>query len=111
MSDYPEGLQDDKDRQVEVEQLAAIQQVVVTLSHGINNPLAGIIGAIEVLLRNEQGLPAEAKEVLVNIRQEAEKIKKIMSQLKELKVLHTTSYLRDNARDIKMIDLNPSKKS
>jgi nitrogen-specific signal transduction histidine kinase len=95
-----------KDKPVEDKERAAIQQVVVTLSHGINNPLAGILGSIEVLLRNEHGLPAEAREVLLYIKQEAEKIRNIMCQLKDLKILYTTSYLKDNTQDIKMIDLD-----
>jgi DNA-binding response OmpR family regulator len=90
-----------QDSIVEAERLAAVHQVVVTLSHRINNSLAGILGALEVLWQNRQGISGEVEETLRRIGQEAGKIRTIMNNLKELKSLRVIPYLND----ITMIDL------
>jgi signal transduction histidine kinase len=87
---------------IEAERLATVHQLVVTLSHRINNSLAGILSALEILLESEEGLSALVRQTLVRVKEEASKIKTIVSRLQELKSLRTIPYLED----IDMLDLN-----
>jgi len=87
---------------IEAERLSVVQQLVVTLSHKINNSITGILGALQVLAQNAPALSSDAQEVMGRIEQEATKIKTTINRLKELKSLRVVPYLND----ITMIDLN-----
>lgn len=62
------------------EHLATMGQLATGLAHEIRNPLAGIAGAIEIIVRD---LPAESprREVLEDVRREVKRIHGILSDL------------------------------
>lgn len=62
------------------EQLASMGELAASLAHEIKNPLAGIKGAIEVLLDRCEG-PKSHKEVLIDVMQEVKRIAKIVQDL------------------------------
>jgi signal transduction histidine kinase len=64
------------------EHLATLGELAAGLAHEIRNPLAGIAGVIEIVGRD---LPEQspAREVLADVRDEVQRINKIMNELLE----------------------------
>ncbi|MER3428533.1 MAG: hypothetical protein C4334_10620 [Pyrinomonas sp.] len=67
------------------EQLAEINRIVAKVRHNINNPLAGIIGQAQLLLRAED-IPAKYRERIEKIEALAARLKEIVGELNAVKV-------------------------
>ncbi|MFB0515241.1 MAG: GAF domain-containing protein [Candidatus Neomarinimicrobiota bacterium] len=87
---------------VNKERLAAIGELVVSLNHEINNPLAIIISFIDLLAaRCERDLP-EATETLAKMKEAAYRIKELTKRLEYLQSSEAEEYLEG----VKMLKLN-----
>lgn len=87
---------------MEKERLAAVGQSVVGLHHAILNPLAGVLGTLQVL---KDGALAPAAKAVALARAEAE-IRKIEQLIRRLPALHRaagSAYVGN----ITMLDLDP----
>lgn len=69
-----------REQMTRAEHLATVGELAAGLAHEIRNPLAGIAGAIEVLV---QDLPADrtSRDVLEEVRREVKRIQGILSDL------------------------------
>lgn len=65
------------------EQLAEISRIIADVRHGINNPLAGIIGQTQLLLREE--LPTKCRERVEKIEALTKRLKEIVGELNSVK--------------------------
>ena len=66
---------------IQSEKLAAIGKLISGIIHEINNPLTGIIGFSELLVKETKGLNKTQKKELEMISSEAKRIEKIVSNL------------------------------
>lgn len=83
------------------ERLNAILSTAVTVNHEVNNPLTAILGNIQLLLMNKEGLDKELKAKLKTIEASALKIKDVTQRLMRMTSPRTVEY--DNGT--KMIDI------
>lgn len=90
-----------QDRLVRTERLAALGQMGLALRHEINNPLAAILGRIDLILDEPGALPENVKRDILVIGEMAERIASIVAKLDSLDD-RTTVYLGET----KMIDLD-----
>jgi C4-dicarboxylate-specific signal transduction histidine kinase len=90
------------DKLIERERLAAIDEIIVTINHKINNPLTTIVNYAELLKQMMQtSYNSQAEENLKTIIDAAMQIKRIISQLSIIESTNSIPYLPD----ISMIDL------
>lgn len=82
------------------ERLDGIKSLIVTISHELNNPLAALKLAINVLQRKE--IPQDALSYLAIMKENTERIEGVIAKLKDLKGDKVTAYIGN----IKMIDLS-----
>jgi two-component system, NtrC family, sensor kinase len=70
---------------VRAEQLASIGRIAAGTAHEVGNPLATMLGYVELLLdeRTEPRLGAEHREMLERVREQTLRIKKLVGQLLE----------------------------
>lgn len=81
---------------VEKERLAAIGDIVVTVNHEINNPLASIMGLTELLSFSVHTLsPDKVTDSLNMILKEAKRIQKITEKLRNIKSSKSDKYVGD----------------
>ena len=96
-----------RERLVEMEKVATIGQMVITLSHEINNPLTIIVWHAE-LLRERVGslpnIPPEVLDSLEAIGREAHRIQQVMTKLARVTRPVVTEYLPGTS----MIDVEES---
>lgn len=81
-----------------------VEELVVTISHEINNPLQIILALSEELLQQE--LPRDVRDRARGIHEMAERIKNVIRLLQQIKAPKTGKY----AEDIDMIELGPPKR-
>lgn len=82
------------------ERIDGIQSLVVTMSHELNNPLAALKLAINVLQRKEQS--PDILSYITIIKENTDRIESVVAKLKDLKGEKVTAYIGN----IKMIDLS-----
>ncbi|MGC8874616.1 MAG: response regulator [Chloroflexia bacterium] len=76
-----------QDRLVHMERASTVARMAVTLAHEISNPLSGILGYAEALLREmEQDVvrPERLRTSLQRIREDAMQIRNVLQQLRNL---------------------------
>ncbi|MCH8124670.1 response regulator [candidate division KSB1 bacterium] len=88
---------------VEKEKLAIFSETAIAINHEINNPLAPIIGNVQLLLEDKM-LEGSAQKKLKVIFRNAVRIKEITQKLRDIRQPVQTSYLGDT----KMVDLSDS---
>ena len=88
---------------VEKERLAAVGEIVVGLHHTILNPLAGILGAFQVLKQERIGRPQRI-EALAQAEAEIRKIERLIRRLPALRQTADTLYVGET----RMLDLERS---
>jgi PAS domain S-box-containing protein len=76
---------------VEKERLAAVGQVIVSLHHEILNPLAGILGALQVLKTGP--VSPEHTHAVVEAEKEARKVERLVRRLAELRRADGAPYI------------------
>ncbi len=82
------------------ERLDGIKSLIVTISHELNNPLAALKLAINVLQRKQ--VPPDVASYLAIMKENTERIESVVAKLRELKGDKVTAYIGN----IKMIDLS-----
>jgi len=81
---------------VENERLAAIEELVVTVNHEINNPLTSVIGLAEILELSAATLsPEKLISAVRALLKEARRIQDITSRLTRIKSSESTGYIGD----------------
>jgi len=76
-----------QDRLVQVERVATVGRMTVTMAHEINNPLMGILGHVEVLLHElDQGImaPDRLHASLLRMQEDARQIRDVLERLRAL---------------------------
>lgn len=91
-------------QKIQKERLAAIQQVVVSIKHGINNSLTAIFGAMAFLKGINPDLSGDAMETVLLLESEVKRIQDIVSKLSRI----TDPVVTEYTEDISMIDLDKS---
>ena len=79
---------------IEKERLAAIDEIIVTINHKINNPLTTIINYAEIL-KSMMNTTYQSKETenVKRIINAAQQIKKIINKLSAIQSTNTIQYL------------------
>jgi PAS domain S-box-containing protein len=86
---------------IRAERISAISQLVTTIAHEINNPLAGLLLAVKGLSRTTRLLPDELKYIK-RLEEAAGRIRDAIKKLEHLDSEKTKEYIRG----LQMIDLN-----
>jgi len=76
-----------QDRLVQAERVATVGRMAVTMAHEISNPLAGILGYVELLLaRVKKDLPehGELLSSLQRVHEDALRIRDVLNRLRDL---------------------------
>ncbi|MDY7040972.1 MAG: response regulator [Chloroflexota bacterium] len=97
-----------RDRLVEMEKVATIGQMVITLSHEINNPLTAIIWHASLLherMESLSGIPPDVLDALEVIGREAQRIKRVLVKLARV----TRPVVKEYLPGTSMIDVEGSK--
>jgi hypothetical protein len=100
------ALREAQARLVESERLAAVGQVVVSLHHGVLNPLAGVLGALQVL-KQDALTPATRAEALVQAETEIRQIEQLIRRLATLRRAVGFPYVGATT----MLDLEPGEEA
>jgi signal transduction histidine kinase len=83
---------------------AAIGNIVVTYNHEINNPLAIIFGSIDILKLTDDIGPEDLMENLDKISRAANRIKKVVSKIKEYENLLPKTYINWGMLDLESLE-------
>lgn len=88
----------------EAEKLQTIAEAGITLNHGINNPLTGIMGNLEFLLNDIPDDKEEIKNTLKIVYDNSQKIADIVKKFQKVSKYITTDYTSEQP----MLDLDKS---
>ncbi|HEU5179565.1 MAG TPA: ATP-binding protein, partial [Candidatus Polarisedimenticolia bacterium] len=89
-------LEEAQNQLVQAEKMSVVGQLVSGVAHELNNPLAGVLGYSQLLLR--MNLPEEVRRGLDKIESEAERCRRIVQNL--------LIFARKNKAEKRAIDLN-----
>ncbi|MEE9169313.1 MAG: response regulator [bacterium] len=89
---------------IEKEKLQLFYETAVAINHEVNNPLAPILGNIQLLLEDKNKLDEETCNRLESIGRNAMRIRQITEKLSKIKRPVHTAYLGDT----KMVDIRES---
>ena len=78
---------------VRVERRAAIGEIVVALSHEINNPLMALSANLDLLRLDERALPPAGRDALALAREQVARITDLLKRLAELDRERATAYV------------------
>lgn len=87
---------------IDKERLEAIIEVAVTVNHNVNNPLTAILGNVQLLLLDQEGMDETLKNRLKTIETSALKIKDVTQKLLRLSSARSVTYTEGTS----MIDLS-----
>ena len=90
---------------VQTQKKATVGEMMITLNHEINNPLAAILGNTELLLMEAKELPERSQRKLDTIYRESMRIRDILKRINNLREIQSTRYLND----MSMIDISPER--
>lgn len=90
---------------IKSERLKAIIETAVTINHEVNNPLAAVLGYVQLLLSKPQNLEPDTIDKLKKIETGALRIKEVTNRL--LKIVEPV--IVKYAGDVKMVDIKQSK--
>lgn len=96
-----------QERLVELEKAATVDQMTITLSHEINNPLTSILWHTKLLQDTLQKQPSISKDILTSLKaieHEAQRIQKVMGQLRRIEKPMVAEYVAG----VEMIDMRHS---
>ncbi len=88
--------------------LAAIGELTASISHEIRNPLAGIKGAIQVILKDEN-ISERHQEVLLEVLSQVDRLNGTVGDLLEFSRPITPEFVPTDVRDVLERTLNPLK--
>lgn len=99
-------LEESRANLIEAERLAAIGQMVVTISHEMNSPLQYIIGALDVAQTELEKMPEQGRvsDALEVIAQGCTNLREVVRQMGTMRKTEVTRYVGD----VEMIDLEHS---
>ncbi|RKY62574.1 MAG: hypothetical protein DRP95_01260 [Candidatus Latescibacterota bacterium] len=86
-------LEEARMREVELERLKAVREIVVTLSHEINNPLTVILGTVELMLMRSHKFDEKTVAQLRRIEKHTRRIRDLVHKLNNISQLYTKPYL------------------
>lgn len=89
------------DKLIQQEKLKSILDTAVTVNHEVNNPLTAILGNVQLLLMNDEGMEADLKKKLKTIEESALKIRDVTQRLMKLTSPRTVEYNNGT----KMVDI------
>jgi DNA-binding response OmpR family regulator len=89
---------------IRAERRAAIGEIIVALSHEINNPLMALSAHLDLLRLDEQAFPPASRDALALARGQLARIADLLKRLTELDREQTTTYVGGT----RMTDLSPS---
>ena len=92
------------EERIKAEKMASTMDLVLTLHHEVNNPLAAIVGNAQLLNEGADALPEPVREKLRIIERESVRIKQMLARLRQVTNLATTPY----RPDVAMLDLERS---
>lgn len=90
----------EKDKGEQSQKIEAIQEIVITVSHEVNNPLAAIKLAANILLKKD--LPPDIRTYIKIIKENTDRIEQTILKLRELKSEQIVPYVGR----LKMFDLS-----
>ncbi|MCK4403710.1 MAG: hypothetical protein KAW02_01345 [candidate division Zixibacteria bacterium] len=90
---------------IKSERLKAMIETAVTINHEVNNPLAAVLGYVQLILSRPENLDSDTIDKLKKIETGALKIKEVTNRL--LKIVEPV--IVKYAGDVRMVDLDQSK--
>jgi CheY-like chemotaxis protein len=99
--DYAISVAQARRQQADAEKLRIISQLAISVNHEINNPLAGLMGTAELMVRDNQALDEKGRRDMQTIITQCKRIQEITTRLKHLNHLRTVPYGQHD----RMIDL------
>lgn len=100
-------IRDLQDQLVDMEKLATVGQMAITLSHEINNPLASILWHISLLrrvLEDQQKLSPNVVDAVMAIEEAVHRISEVLAKLQKIR----RPVVKEFSPGIRMFDLDES---
>jgi DNA-binding response OmpR family regulator len=93
MREIEHALAASQQRLIRAERRAAIGEIVVALSHEINNPLMALSAQLDLLTLDQGAFPPDARDALVLARNQVARIADLLRRLAELDRQEATTYV------------------
>ncbi len=90
---------------IKSERLKAMIETAVTINHEVNNPLAAVLGYVQLILSRPENLDSDTIDKLKKIETGALRIKEVTNRLLKIVEPAIVKY----AGDVRMVDLDQSK--